>query len=98
MPPDLLFHPIFDVTKAPTGVTHRKVADPAPQDRVDQRDHAINGLGLVPTEYLLQFPQQCCALFESGRIPRPPDALSAPHPPEVKAQETELLPLSQVND
>src|SRR5262249_29635980 len=30
MPSHLLFHPIFDKTKAPTGVTHRKVPDPAP--------------------------------------------------------------------
>jgi hypothetical protein len=85
MPSHLLFHPVFDVTKTPTRVTHRKVADPAPQDRVDQCDHAIDGLGLVPTEYLLQFPQQCRALLGSRRIPRPPDPSSAPYPPEVKA-------------
>jgi hypothetical protein len=98
MPSHLLVHPIFDKTKAPTGIPHRKVADPAPQDRVDQRDHAIDGLGLVPTEDLLQFPQQCRALLQPGRIPRPPDALSAPHPPEVKAQEAELLPVGEVDD
>src|SRR5262249_32492285 len=92
MPSHLLFHPIFDVIQAPPGVPHHKVTDPARQDRVDQRDHAINGLGLVPTEYLLQFPQQCCAFLESGRIPCPPDPASAPHPPEVKAQEAKLLP------
>src|SRR6266699_2420835 len=67
MSPDLLFHPIFDKTKAPTGITHGKVADPAPQDRVDHRDHTTNGLRLVPTEYLLQFPQQCRALLQPGR-------------------------------
>src|SRR5262249_39929643 len=96
MPSDLLFHPIFDKTKAPTGVSHRTVTDPAPQDRVDQRDPPFDGLGLVPPEYLLQLPYQCRALLQSGRIPRPPDAASAPSPPEGKAQEAELLPLRQV--
>src|SRR5215813_1809942 len=98
MPSDLLFHPIFDKTKASTGVTHRKVPDPAPQDRINQRDHPIDGLRLEPTEYLLQLPYQCRALLQPRRIPRPPDAASTLHPPEVKTQEAELLPLGQVND
>src|SRR4030095_6404325 len=41
--------------------------------------------------------QQCRALLASGRIPRPPDASSAPHAPAVKAQEAALLPLGQVD-
>ena len=36
MPPHLLFHPIFDKAKASGGVSHGKVAHPAPQNRVDQ--------------------------------------------------------------
>src|SRR5213596_3347440 len=98
MPPDLLFHPIFDKTKAPTRIPHRKVADPAPQDRIAQRDHPIDGLRLVPTESLLQVPQQCCALLPPGRIPRPPGDFSAPNPTKVKAQEAELLTLGEVDD
>ena len=98
MPSDLLFHPIFDKTKASTGVTHRKVPNPAPQDRINQRNHPIDGLRLEATEYLLQLPYQCRALLQPRRIPRPPDATSTLHPPEVKTQEAELLPLGQVND
>src|SRR6516165_8108957 len=98
MPSDLLFHPIFDKTKASTGVTHRKVPNPAPQDRINQRNHPIDGLRLEATEYLLQLPYQCRALLQPRRIPRPPDGTSTLHPPEVKTQEAELLPLGQVND
>src|SRR5258708_4062682 len=95
--PPVYSYPLCSTRKFVPDSIDCKVADPAPQDRVDQRDHTTNGLGLVPTEYLLQFPQQCRALLQPGRIPRPPDASSAPHPPEVKAQEAELLTLSQVN-
>jgi len=98
MPSDLLFHPRCETTKAPPGVTHRHVTDPAPQDRVDQRDHALEEVGLVPTAYRLPLPHPCRALLALGRIPRPPDALSAPHPPAVKAQAAALLPLSPVDD
>ena len=98
MPSDLLVHPRCETTKAPPGVTHRHVTDPAPQDRVDQRDHALEEVGLVPTAYRLPLPHPCRALLALGRIPRPPDAWSAPHPPAVKAQAAARLPLSPVDD
>src|SRR5262245_15707729 len=48
MTPDFLFHPIFDKTKAPTGIADSKVPHPAAQDRVDQRHHPLDRLGLIP--------------------------------------------------
>ena len=49
MPSDLLFHPIFDKTTASTGVPHRTVPNPAPQDRINQRNPPIDGLRLEAT-------------------------------------------------
>jgi hypothetical protein len=60
MTPDFLFHPIFDKTKAPTGITDSKVPHPAAQDWVDQRHHPLDRLGLIPPKDVLQLPQKGC--------------------------------------
>ena len=41
MPPHLLFHPVFDKTKASVRVSHGNIAHPSPQERVDQCKHAV---------------------------------------------------------
>jgi hypothetical protein len=97
MTPDFLFHPIFDKTKAPTGITDSKVPHPASQDRVNQRHDPIDRLGLVPPKNFLQLPQKGCPLLEQRWIPRPPSASSAAHPPERKTQEAKLLSPGQID-
>jgi hypothetical protein len=98
MPSDLLCHPIFDVTTAPTGVPHRTGTAPAPPERGEQRAHPIAGWRRVPPAYRLPRPPPGRALLQPGRIPRPPDAASTAHPPAVTAQEAAMLPLGQGND
>ena len=41
---DLLFHPVFDITKALAGIANPKVVHPSPEHWVDQIYHPINRL------------------------------------------------------
>ena len=97
MTPDCLFHPIFDNTTTPTGIADSNVSDPASQDRVDQRHHPSERLGGIPPKHLLQLPPQGCPLLQQRRIPRPPSASSASHPPAVKPSAAHMLPTGEVD-
>src|SRR5438132_7242080 len=54
MAPHLLFNPVFHKREASAGMPDGKVIDPAPQNRVDERNHSADGLGGEPPENLLQ--------------------------------------------
>ena len=88
----------FDKAKTSARISYRKIAHPAPQDRINELDHPVNGLGLIPAKNLLQLSHQCCALLQPGGIPRPPGSLAAPHPSKVEAQEAKTLSLGQIDD
>ena len=55
MPPDLLLDPVFDIPKGATGISDRKVVDPAPQDGVDKLYHSPDGLRLKAAKDLFEF-------------------------------------------
>src|SRR4029453_18205388 len=74
MAPDLLFHPVLNEAEALAGVSDREVIYPTAQHRVDQIDHPIHGLGSMPAEHTLEFPQQCRSFLELRRVVRTPDA------------------------
>src|SRR5262249_36927382 len=65
--PNLLFHPVLNEAEALAGVSDRKVVHPAAQQRVDQLDHPMYGLGSVAAEYRLELPQQRRPLLEFRR-------------------------------
>ena len=56
MTPDFLFHPVFHKAKTPARIPYRKIAHPAPQDRVNELNHPTDRLGLIPAKNLLTFP------------------------------------------
>jgi len=58
MAPDLLFHPIFDVAEALTGVSNREVVYPPPKHRIDQVYYPVNRLRPVSAKHLLEPPQK----------------------------------------
>ena len=89
--PDLLFHPVLDEVEAPTGVTHREVVHPAPQDRVDQFDDPVHRLGVEATEDVPKLAQQRRALLELGRELRPPCTAECANTTEVEPQESEAF-------
>ncbi|MFZ1546383.1 MAG: hypothetical protein WAT12_04705, partial [Candidatus Nitrotoga sp.] len=66
MSPCLLFYPVLNGVEALDRVPDRKVVNPAPINRIDQMCHSINRLGLMLSEYLLEFLQQRRALFSFG--------------------------------
>jgi hypothetical protein len=47
MPPNLLFHPVFDVAEALAGVPDCKLLHPTSKDRIDQLHHPTDWLRLV---------------------------------------------------
>jgi hypothetical protein len=59
MTPNLLFYPVLHITETPAGMADPKVVDPTSQNRVDQFDHPVHGLGLKATEDLLELVQKC---------------------------------------
>jgi hypothetical protein len=48
MSPDLLFHPILNIPKAPAGIPNPKVIHPSTQNRIDQVDNPIYRLRIEP--------------------------------------------------
>jgi hypothetical protein len=64
--PDLLFYPVFDEAQAFAGVSDSEVVYPAPQHRIDQSDHPVDGLGLVPPEHTLSLRNSAVRFFNLG--------------------------------
>src|SRR6266851_4932973 len=58
MPPHLLLDPVPHRGKAPGRVPDTEVVDPAPQNRIDLRDHPSHWLRVVLLEHLLELLQQ----------------------------------------
>jgi hypothetical protein len=71
MAPGLLFHPIFDVAEALTGVSNREVVHPPLELRIDQAYHPVNRLRPVSAKHLFELEQKRRPLFELGRVMRP---------------------------
>ena len=44
MTSDLFRHPVFDISKTPTGVSDPKIVDPSPENRVNQVNNPIDWL------------------------------------------------------
>src|SRR5262249_1667820 len=91
----LLLHPVFDKPEASTGLTNRKVLHPAAQDRVDQLDHPLHGLGLKAAEEVFEFAQQRGPLAKLRRIGRPPVPLETHEPAKFKAQKPEAFSFAE---
>ena len=75
MPPDLLLYPAFDHPKAETRMADPKVVHPATQDRIDFRNHDLDGPTDMLTEDLPELFKQRCPLLQLGCIvgsPRKP--------------------------
>jgi hypothetical protein len=71
MAPDLLFHPIFDVAEALTGVSNREVVHAPPELPIDQAYHPVNRLRPVSAKHLFKLEQKRRPPFELGRVMRP---------------------------
>jgi hypothetical protein len=84
MPPHLLLHPVFDKTKAATGIADGKVVYPAANDRVDELHDPTHGLGVEASENIFELAELCSALLELGRIVRPPLALQTTYATKLK--------------
>src|SRR5712691_10633913 len=96
--PDLPLDPQPYEGKAPARVPDPEVNDTAPQLRVDLCDQRLHRLGLVAPEHLLELSQQRRALRPLRRVLRPPAPPQRADTPEVKAQESEALPPTQIHD
>jgi hypothetical protein len=68
MPPDLLLYPAFDHSKTNTRMTDPKVVHPATQNRIDFRNHSLDGPADVLSEDLPEPFKQRCPLLQLGRI------------------------------
>src|SRR5947207_4260558 len=75
-----------------------EVVDPAPQLRIDLRDQSLHWLRPGASERLLELPQQGRARLALRHVLRPPAPPQRADAPEVKAQESEALPPTQIHD
>src|ERR1700679_3628565 len=97
MPPHLLLYPAFDYSKTNTRMTDPKVVHPATQNRIDFRNHSLDGPADVLSEDLPEPFKQRCPLLQLGRIVWPPLPLKAENAPKFKAQKSKALSLLQVH-
>src|SRR6266567_2227869 len=84
--------------KAPARMPDPKVVHPAPQLRIDRADQSLHWLRPVAPELLLELPQQGRARSPLRHVLRPPAPPQRADAPEVKAQESEALPPTQIHD
>src|ERR1700730_16410710 len=96
MPPYLLLYPAFDHSKTNTRMTDPKVVHPTAQNRIDFRNHGLDGPADVLPEDLPEPFKQRCPLLQLGRIVGSPLPLKAQYTPIFKAQESEALSLLQI--
>src|SRR5262245_28233858 len=97
MVPNLLFDPVANVGEASARVANGKVLHPAPQHRVDFRNHLADGPGPMAAENLLERTQQRRPLFPPRGAQRHPSVSPTANPTEVKAEKSEALALRQVH-
>src|SRR6202140_1093854 len=97
MVPNFLFDPVADVREAPARMTDRKVLHPAPQYRVDCRNHLAERPGPMAPENLLERAQQRRPLFHPRGAKRHPSVAPRGNPTEVKAKKSEALALREVH-
>src|ERR1039457_6132656 len=97
MPPYLLLYPAFDHSETNTRMTDPKVVHPATQNRIDFRNHGLDGPADVLSEDLPELFKQRCPLLQLGCIVRSPLPLKAQYPPKFKTQESEALSLLQIH-
>src|ERR1019366_10744276 len=71
MTSNLLFHPVLDERKAPTGVANREVSHPATQDRVDGGHQPRHWFRAISPKDFSQFPQQLRSLLRLRSVLRP---------------------------
>ena len=93
MTPHLLFYPAFDHSKTNARMTDPKVVHPATQNRIDFRNHDLDGPADVLPEDLPELFKQRCPLLQLGGIVWPPLPLKAQYTPIFKTQEGKALSL-----
>src|ERR1035438_2482219 len=97
MLPDLLLYPALDHGKTRTRMSDPKVVHPATQDRIDFRNHSLDGPADMLPEDLPELFKQRCPLLQLGRIVGSPLLLKTQHTPIFKTQECKALPLLQIH-
>src|ERR1019366_4338424 len=90
-------YPAFDHSKANTRMADPKVVHPAAQNRIDFRNHSLNGPADMLSEDLPELFEQRRPLLQLGRIVRSPLLLKAQNTPKFKTQESEALSLLQIH-
>ena len=78
-------------------MAYRKVLHPAPQHRVDLRNHLADGPGPMAAENLLERAQQRRPLLHPRGAKRHPSVSPTANPTEVKAEKSEALALREVH-
>src|SRR5450759_806402 len=78
-------------------MTDPKVVHPATQNRIDFRNHDLDGPADMLSEDLPELLKQCCPLLQLGRIVWPPLPLKAEYAPKFKTQECKALFLFQIH-
>src|SRR5664279_344523 len=97
MTPYLLLYPALDHSKTDARMTDPKVVHPATQNRIDFRNHNLDGPADMLAEDLPEPFKQRCPLLQLGRIVWPPLPLKTQHTPKFKTQESEALSLFQIH-
>ena len=97
MPPDLLLYPSFDHRETSIRIADPEIIHPTTQDRLDHFDHLPHGLTDVLSEDLSEFGKQRGPLLQLRRIVRPLHPITAPDATIFKTQESEALPLRQID-
>jgi len=78
-------------------MTDPKVVHPAAQNRIDVRNHNLDGPADMLSEDLPELCIQRCPLLQLGRIVWPPLLIKAEYAPILKPQESKALSLFQVH-
>ncbi len=91
------FRPSRECTRSIGSNGRRQSIAPAPQHRVDFRNHLADGAGPMAAEYLLEHAQERRPLVSPRGAKRHPSVSPTANPTEVKAEKSEALALRQVH-
>src|SRR5664280_1393907 len=97
MPPYLLLYPAFDHSETNTRMANPKVVHPPAQNRIDFRNHGLDGPADVLSEDLPEPFKQRYPRLQLGCIVGSPLPLKAQYTPIFKTQESEALSLLQIH-
>src|SRR5262249_27627340 len=89
--------PIANVREASARMADGKVLHPAPQHRVDFRNHLADRPGPMAAENLLERAPQRRPLVPPRGAKRHPSVSPTANPTEVKAKKSEALALRQIH-